>query len=57
MAKQVNGAYKVKHPDMKPLHAEALDALAAFDAWRVRPSRGRRTPPPTRSSTRRWTRA
>ena len=23
VAKQVNGVYKVKHPDMKPLHARA----------------------------------
>ena len=27
IAKQINGQYKVKHPDMKPLHAEALAAL------------------------------
>ena len=31
VAKQVDGAYKVKHPDLKPLHRAALDALAAFD--------------------------
>ena len=36
VAKQVNGQYKVKHPDMKPLHAESLEALAAFDRWTVR---------------------
>jgi len=36
VAKQVNGEYKVKHPDMKPLHAEALTALRAFDRWTVR---------------------
>jgi ribonuclease HI len=36
VAKQVNGEYKVKHPDMKALHAEALAALAAFDAWTIR---------------------
>ena len=36
IAKQVNGTYKVKHPDMKPLHAEALAALGAFERWRVR---------------------
>jgi len=36
VAKQVNGEYKVKHPDMKALHAEALAALAAFDAWSIR---------------------
>lgn len=34
--KQVNGEYKVKHPDMKPLHAAALAALREFADWRVR---------------------
>ncbi|MDX6679519.1 MAG: ribonuclease [Solirubrobacteraceae bacterium] len=33
VAKQVNGLYKVKHPDMKALHAAAMQALEAFDAW------------------------
>ena len=37
IAHQVNGRYKVKHPDMKPLHAEALAALRHFDRWSVRP--------------------
>jgi ribonuclease HI len=37
IAHQVNGRYKVKHPDMKPLHAQALAALAGFDAWSVTP--------------------
>jgi ribonuclease HI len=36
VAKQVNGAYKVKHAAMKPLHRETLEALAAFSSWRVR---------------------
>jgi ribonuclease HI len=36
VAKQVTGAYKVKHRDMKPLHAAALQALAAFDRWSIR---------------------
>jgi ribonuclease HI len=36
VAKQVNGQYKVKHPDMKPLHAAAKQALAQFARWRVR---------------------
>ena len=36
IAKQVNGQYKDKHPDMKPLHAEAITALKAFDSWTVR---------------------
>jgi ribonuclease HI len=36
VAKQVNGEYKVKHPDMKPLHAEAMAALRQFGAWSIR---------------------
>ena len=32
----MNGEYKVKHPDMKPLHAQAKRALAEFDGWRIR---------------------
>ncbi|HEV2753844.1 MAG TPA: reverse transcriptase-like protein [Solirubrobacteraceae bacterium] len=36
VAKQVNGAYKVKHADMKPLHAAALDVLGGFQRWTVR---------------------
>jgi ribonuclease HI len=36
VAKQVNGQYKVKHPDMKPLHAAATEALGEFARWRVR---------------------
>ena len=36
IAKQVNGEYKVKHADMKPLHAEAVAALEQFRRWTVR---------------------
>jgi ribonuclease HI len=36
IAKQVNGVYKVKHPDMKPLHAAALQALGGFERWSIR---------------------
>jgi ribonuclease HI len=36
IAKQVTGVYKVKHPAMKPLHAEALQALRAFERWSIR---------------------
>jgi ribonuclease HI len=36
VAKQINGQYKVKHPDMKPLHAAAKEALGQFSRWRVR---------------------
>ncbi len=34
--KQVNGLYKVKHPDMKPLHAAAMQALQGFERWTMR---------------------
>ena len=37
IAHQVNGRYKVKHPDMRPLHAEALAALEGFERWSVTP--------------------
>jgi ribonuclease HI len=36
VAKQINGAYKVKHADMRPLHAAARQALDRFERWRVR---------------------
>lgn len=36
IAKQVNGDYRVKHPDMVPLHAQALRALRGFERWTVR---------------------
>ena len=36
VARQLTGAYKVKHPGMKPLHAAAMAALRGFDGWRVR---------------------
>jgi ribonuclease HI len=34
--RQLQGAYKVKHPDMKPLYREAIDALKGFDSWTIR---------------------
>ena len=36
IAKQVRGLYKVKHEAMRPLHAEALRALGAFERWSIR---------------------
>jgi ribonuclease HI len=36
VAKQVNGVYKVKHADMRPLHAAALEAFGGFDRWSIR---------------------
>jgi len=32
----VRGEYKVKDPNMKPLHAAALDALADVGEWSIR---------------------
>jgi ribonuclease HI len=37
VAHQVNGRYRVKHPDMVPLHRAALDALGGFERWSLRP--------------------
>jgi ribonuclease HI len=37
VAHQVNGRYKVKHPDMVPLHREAVQALRGFDRWSLKP--------------------
>jgi tryptophan 2,3-dioxygenase len=36
IAKQVNGSYKVKHADLKPLHAQALKQLGGFASWSIR---------------------
>jgi ribonuclease HI len=36
VAKQLNGEYKVRHADMRPLHAEALAALRPFARWSIR---------------------
>ena len=36
IVKQVRGEYKVKDPNMKPLHAAASAALADFDDWSIR---------------------
>jgi ribonuclease HI len=36
VAKQLTGAYKVKHAAMKPLHLEATAALREFDTWSIR---------------------
>ena len=36
IAKQINGQYKVKHPDMKPLYAESMQALQTFAKWSIR---------------------
>ena len=36
VAKQLKGVYKVKHPDMRPLHAQALASLRRFERWSIR---------------------
>lgn len=36
IARQVSGAYRVKHPAMKPLYDQAIAALRAFDSWSIR---------------------
>ncbi len=36
IAKQVQGLYKVKHPSMRPLYLEAMEALRAFERWSIR---------------------
>ena len=36
VARQVNGEYKVKSPDMVELHAQARRALDGFEAWSIR---------------------
>ena len=36
VAKQVNGEYKVRHADMKPLHRAAVEVLDGFERWSVR---------------------
>lgn len=36
VARQLTGAYRVKHPSMKPLHQQALGLLADFDGWSIR---------------------
>ncbi|HVW47520.1 MAG TPA: ribonuclease HI family protein [Solirubrobacterales bacterium] len=36
IVRQIEGRYKVKHADMKELHAEAKKMLAGFDSWSIR---------------------
>ena len=36
IAKQVQGLYKVKHPSMRPLYLEAMEAFRNFDRWSIR---------------------
>ena len=36
IAKQVDGSYKVKNADLRPLHEQAKEALARFARWSIR---------------------
>jgi ribonuclease HI len=36
IARQVTGAYRVRHPSMKPLYEQAVAALRGFDRWHIR---------------------
>jgi ribonuclease HI len=36
IVRQVEGRYKVKHADMKELHAQAKTMLAEFERWSIR---------------------
>jgi ribonuclease HI len=37
VAHQVNGRYRVKHPDLVPLHRAARDLLGSFERWSLTP--------------------
>jgi len=36
VARQLTGAYKVKHPAMRPLYLDAMAALRGFERWKIR---------------------
>lgn len=36
VARQLAGAYKVKHPQLRPLYDRALAALHGFERWQIR---------------------
>jgi ribonuclease HI len=36
VARQLTGAYKVKHPAIRPLYLQAVEALRGFDSWSIR---------------------
>ena len=35
VARQISGVYRVKHPDLKPLHAAVMPLLRSFDGYTV----------------------
>ena len=36
VARQLSGAYKVKHAGLRPLYEQALSSLRGFDRWQIR---------------------
>lgn len=36
LVRQIQGRYRVRHPDLKPLHAEAMSRIAGFDSFAIR---------------------
>jgi ribonuclease HI len=36
VARQLTGAYKVKHPALRPLYERALGELGAFERWSIK---------------------
>jgi ribonuclease HI len=36
VVRQIEGRYKVKNADLKPLHAKAKEMLGEFDNWEIR---------------------
>ena len=35
VARQISGIYRVKHPDLKPIHAAVMDLLGTLDGYTV----------------------
>jgi ribonuclease HI len=35
VARQISGIYRVKHPDLKPIHAAVMEMLRALDGYSV----------------------
>jgi ribonuclease HI len=35
VARQITGIYRVKHPDLQPIHAAVMTLLRAFDGYTV----------------------
>ena len=35
VARQISGVYRVKHPDLKPIHAAAMKLLRSFEGYTV----------------------